>query len=121
MGRPRVDRGELILSGISAEGTGTVTIDCRGSNGVFIRWYSGSAEGPAGASAGASAIYSLLHSHDQAHWVVLETLTASAGQNGATWFSAGAYAYLRAQVNECYSAAETGTGAIWVHIQPGVA
>ncbi len=114
----RTPREAYLLSGISAQVTGGKVIDMRATNGHFVRWYSASADGPTG---NGSAIFQLLHSHDQTAWTIIETVTAVEGVMGTAQYSGGAYGYLMASANKVYSAAETGTGAVWVHIQPGVA
>ena len=112
----RQDRAGYLLSGVSAQKTGSA-IDMRASNGHFMRFYSASADGP---SANGSAIYDLLHSHDLTAWTVLERVTAVEAAIGTAHFSAGAYAYLMASASLLYSAAETGTAALWLHITPGI-
>jgi hypothetical protein len=109
MGTYTIPTGYL-LSGASAEGTGAQIVSAMHRPG-FVVWYSGSGNGP---TAGGSAIFSVLHSHNGASWTVLSTITGVKGTVGAQWHSAGVYVYLKARVDKCFSAAETGTGSVWV-------
>lgn len=117
MSRVFHDWGTYLLSGQSAQGSGTPIIDLRATNGKFYRYLSASANGP---SASASAVYNLLHSHDKTAWTILETVTAQKGDESTRWFSDGAYGYLMAEVPKVYSAAQSGTASLWVFVRPGV-
>lgn len=111
------DRGTYIASGAAVEGALTTIVDLRGTNGTFFRCNSGSGNGP---TAGASAIFNVEHSHDMTAWTVIETVTASKGTVATAFHSAGAYSYLRANIVKVYSAAQTGTGSVWIFVRPGV-
>lgn len=112
------DRGTYIASGAAAEGAQTAIVDMRGTNGVFFLWLSGSGNGP---TAGASANIDIQHSHDMSAWTTIATYTAVKGTVATAHHSAGAYSYIRANIAEVYSAAQTGTGSVWAFVRPGVA
>lgn len=112
------DREKYLASGVSAEGRTTPRLDIRVSNGTFFMYFSGSGNGP---SAGASAIFSLQHSHDLTAWSTIAQYTASGdGVSVVTaMHSGGAYGYLSVLVDKVYSAAQTGTGSLWLHARAG--
>lgn len=112
----RAQRAGWSLSGVSASATGSA-VDMRASNGNFFRYISASADGP---TAGGSAIMDMRHSHDLTAWMVIDTITATKGTQYTGWYSAGAYAYIRMDTRLVYSAAQTGTGTMYVWIQAGV-
>ncbi len=115
----RSDRGGYSLSGISASSTGSA-IDMRGTNGAFMLILSASG----GASGGASATVYVQHSHDLTAWMQMgQLVTASAtGTVNSLYsaqFSGMAYGYVRVNATAVFSAAQTGTGAVWAYIMPG--
>lgn len=94
----------------SAQVTG-LTGDFRASNGNFVMQYLGSGTN---AGFGNSALLRIDHSIDGTVWQQLALITASGtGTQVQTWFSAGAYSYLRAVLPSVYSGA-TGTGVVSV-------
>jgi len=112
-------RGLYIASGNAAEGAGTAIYDVRGSrhnDSVFL-WWSGSGNGP---TAGASAIFTVQHSHDTANWTTILQRTAVKGTVATAVISGGYYDYLRVLMDKVYSAAQTGTGSVWVFAQTQV-
>jgi hypothetical protein len=116
------DFSQYVYSGTASEGTGTAIVDARISNGTFLTYWECSGIGK---SALASAVFSILHSHDSTAWTPVATLTASAGTTGQIFsatarYAAGPYAYLGVRINEAYSAAETGTAHLQVYIMPGL-
>jgi len=111
------DRGAYVASGASVEGALSAIVDMRGTNGTFFMWLSGSGNGP---TAGASANIDLQHSHDTTAWTNIATYTAVKGTVATAHHSAGAYSYIRANIAEVYSAAQTGTGSVWMFVRPGV-
>lgn len=118
-GAIRANYAGYSLSGVSASATGSA-VDLRASNGNFMLIISAAG----GASAGASATLQPKHSHDLTAWTNLGALlTASANTTQPFLtgsYSAGAYGYVRVDTTAVFSAAQTGTAAIWAWIQPGV-
>lgn len=110
--------GGYSLSAISASSTGSA-IPLQLTNGFFMLIISASG----GASAGASATLQPQHSHDLTAWTnlgVVLTASANATQPMLTAsFSAGAYGYARVNTTAVWSAAQTGTAAVWAYILPG--
>lgn len=114
----RVDRVGYSLQTGNVSGTTGSALDLRASNGTFLMTYSASSNGP---TAGGSANIVLQHSHDFTSWVVMGKYTASDAAGWATArLAAGPYAYVRATVGAVYSAAQTGTGSVWVHLHGGM-
>lgn len=113
----RVHREGILLNGFSAQAVGPTALDLRASNGSFFRYSSASGDGP---TAGASANFQLLHSHDLTAWTVLEEVTAVEGAVATAFHSDGAYGYIKASANLVYSAAQTGTGSVWVFVHAGI-
>lgn len=115
----RADYAGYSLSAVSASAFGSA-INLRASNGNFMLIISASG----GASAGASATLQPQHSHDLTAWTnlgALLTASANATQPFLTGsYSAGAYGYVRVYATAVFSAAQTGTAAVWVWVQPGV-
>ena len=107
-----------IMTGVNTEGATGSAIDMRGSRGAFVSTVSASSNGP---SANASAQIAIQHSPDLTAWFTLATQTASspAGMY-ETWFTAGVYGYIRVSAIKVYSAAQTGTAFINVHILGGI-
>ena len=113
----RVFREGILLDGFSATGVGPTALDLRASNGSFFRYSSASGDGP---TAGASAVFQLLHSHDLTAWTVLEEITAVEGAVATAFHSDGAYGYIKASAKSIHSAAQTGTGSVWVYVHGGI-
>ena len=96
------------LTGALAQVSGNIA-DLRGSRGIFCFQVSASGTN---AGFGNSAHVVLEHSIDLIAWNQLLLTTASGtGTLTQTWFSAGAYSYVRANTLRVYSGA-TGTGVI---------
>jgi hypothetical protein len=98
----------FLLSGISAEGTGSA-LDTRNAANYAYMVYMAS---------GHSGIFNLEVSHDKTGWMIASTHTATATQTGTAQIAAF-YPYVRANVVELYSAAG-GTGILYAHYTPGV-
>lgn len=100
------------LTGAKAQVSGNIA-DLRASIGTFCFELLGSGTN---AGFGNSAIVEVQHSLDQTNWLTLTTLTASGtGTFTQTWYSAGAYSFVRANTKLVYSGA-TGTGVIYGNI-----
>lgn len=103
------------LTGALAQVSGKI-IDLRASQGAFC--FNLSASGT-NAGFGNSALVKLEHTLDTntaTGWVTLTLLTASGtGTLTQTWYSAGAYAFVRATTPSVWSGA-TGTGVIYASI-----
>ena len=118
----RSDRAEYLYSGKGVQGTATANthpaetawIDARGSDG-FLVWRSGSSDGP---TAGGSATFTLLHSHDKINITPIDKFTAIWGTGATAAYSAGPYAYIGIRLDQVYSAAQTGTGFAFIWISP---
>lgn len=117
----RNDRGRHLLSAISVEGIDSSRVTGLGHTDTVLMWFSGSALGAANASAGASGIFALQHSFDGFQgWTDIAIVTASAGQQGTALYNVGPMGFLRANVIELHSAAQTGTGVLWMFARPGM-
>ena len=100
-------RNTWLASAISAESAGT-GIDLRNAPPYGYVFYQAS---------GQSANFDLQASHDNAGWITLATVTATATQSGQLNTSAF-YPYVRVNVTEVYSGASK-TGVLWVNYTPG--
>lgn len=105
----RHNPADYLLSAVSAEGAGPTALDCRATMNHAYLFYQ---------AAGHSGIFTLQGSHDNTAWMNIATYTATATQSGTAQI-AGFYPYVRATVNELYSAAG-GTGTLYVHYSPGL-
>jgi hypothetical protein len=112
-------RGLYIASGNAVEGAGTAIYDVRGGrhNDKVFLWWSGSGDGP---TAGGSAVFTVQHSHDKTSWTNILQRTAVKGTVATAVVSGGYYDYLRINMDAVYSAAQTGTGSVWVFAQTQV-
>lgn len=103
------------LTGAMAQVSGNA-IDLRAGQGAFCLQLSASGTN---AGFGNSALVKIEHTLDPntaVGWIQLTLLTASGtGTFTQTWYSAGAYAFVRASLPAVYSGA-TGTGVIHAHI-----
>lgn len=101
------------MSGASANTTGSA-FDFRASNGFFLSRIQASGLAAGFANSG---IVQIQHSIDATAYDTIAAITASAGSTINTWFSAGAYGYIRS-LTTIYSGA-TGTGVITHQFMPG--
>lgn len=108
---PVYQAGAHLLSGTGA-GSGTV-------NGVYNNRAGGADGYVYYSAAGASAIITLVGSHDASAWLPVATVTAVTGTDGGSLAVSSFYPYLGAQINALYSGA-AGTAAPIVHFTPVV-
>lgn len=102
--------GDWLLRG-TGNGSGSVgpAFDNRAGQDVGFLYYS---------AEGASAIATVMASHDATAWLPVLTVTAVTGAVGGTAQIAGFYPYLAAQINALYSGA-AGTAMPIIHFTPG--
>jgi hypothetical protein len=109
---PLVSGFGFMLSGTGG-GSGAINeiLDTRAGDSFGYLYYS---------AAGASAIMTVLASHNQTAWMPVTTFTAVTGAAGGTALFSAFYPYLTVQLNALYSGA-AGTAAVQVHYTPGLA
>lgn len=109
---PLVSGFGFMLSGTGA-GSGQIgeVLDTRRGDSFGYLYYS---------AAGASAILTVVASHNRTAWMPITTVTATTGVAGGTANFSAFYPYLAVQINALYSGA-AGTAAIQVHYTPGLA
>lgn len=102
-----------LVSGVSAQGTGSGFNTRATLNFGYLFYQCSGAGGAAG-----SAVFQLEASHDSTIWLVDSVYTATATMT-ATAQVDKFFPYIRANVTKVYSGAG-GTGQVWVHYSPGL-
>lgn len=99
-----VHREGYLLSGISANGTGSA-LDLRAAPTHGYLYYTN--------QGGQSAIFGLQASHDLTAWMNINSLTATNSATGTGQFSAGYYPYIRAVCTAYSGAGHTGILSVY--------